>query len=328
MYCRTVVFFLLMTLTAGAAPVSVIVDTDVGSDDLLAIAFLLARKDVRVEALTVVNGLAHVRKGADNLLRLLELSGHPEIPVYLGAEKHLQSTALFPDEWRRTADDLPGVTLPPTKRTPAAQSAIAFLAHRLRPSEPPVTVLALGPLTNLAQAFRSEPGAAARLQRLLIMGGAFHVPGNLGDGGAYKTTNTTAEWNIFSDPLAAREVFRSGAKIDIIPLDATSQVPIGPAFLKSVEAHAKTPLARFVLQVLNSERSMIEAGLYQAWDPLAAVALMDNAAVYWTPMSVEVRMNGPETGRTVQSSQPAGNTRVALTANTAEFTKVFLEVCR
>src|SRR5215471_10158823 len=87
---------------------ALIIDTDAGSDDLMAIAFLLSRDDVHIEAITVANGLAHVRAGGTNLLRLLELSGKKNIPVYLGSEKPLRGSAAFPEEWRKLSDTLPG----------------------------------------------------------------------------------------------------------------------------------------------------------------------------------------------------------------------------
>lgn len=325
---RAVLCSLLMPSSAAGAPVPVIVDTDVGSDDLLAIAFLLARKDVQLEAFTVVNGLAHVQAGAKNLLRLLELSGRTDIPVYLGSERPLLPTAPFPDEWRRVADELPGVNLPETRRTPAAQSAMQFLAKRLRDRHDPVAILALGPLTNIAEAFRLERRAAVHVQRLVVMGGAFQVQGNLGDGGAFKTNNNTAEWNIFSDPLAAERVFDSGARIDVVPLDATSKVPIGPAFLQSFEDQAQGPLARFAVQVLEAQRASIEAGFYQAWDPLAAAALSDSSVVQWVAGGVAVRQLGEEAGRTLKRPGLSSNTRIALTANAAEFKRLFLSALR
>jgi len=88
----------------------VIIDTDAGSDDLMAISFLLSRPDIRVEAITIVNGMAHVPAGGRNVLRLLALAGRHEIRVYLGRETPLSGNAEFPAEWRRNSDDLPGVT--------------------------------------------------------------------------------------------------------------------------------------------------------------------------------------------------------------------------
>src|SRR5262249_44068654 len=136
----------------------------------------------------------------------------------------MERTAPFPDAWRKTCDELPGVRLPAASRKPEARSAADFLAARFE--RPGARILALGPLTNLAEALRHVPRADAEV---VIMGGAIRVPGNLGDGGFFRTNNTEAEWNIFHDPAAARIVFESGPRmrlIRLIPLDATNRVPI------------------------------------------------------------------------------------------------------
>jgi len=197
------------------------------------------------------------------------------------------------------------------------------LAARLGDASRPVMVLATGALTNLAQAFQRQRGAARNIQRLVIMGGAIRVPGNLGDGGYYKTDNKTAEWNIFIDPLAAKRVLASDVRIDVVPLDATGKVPIDMAFVHELKAAATGPLSRFVAQILESERELIQQGLYQAWDPLAAVALVDPAVARWTALTLDVTANG--------ATLPAGNrsnTRVALDADAALFKRLFLGALR
>ena len=310
-----------------AAQSPVIIDTDAGSDDLMAIAFLLSRKDVKIEAITIVDGLAHVPAGAANVLRLLQLAGAIEVPVYLGAEEPLERTAPFPTEWRRTSDNLPGVKLPVAKRKPERRRATDFLVERLADPARPVSILALGPLTNLGDAFRRAPQCVRAVTELVIMGGAVGVRGNLDDGGFFKTPNTTAEWNLFHDPLAAEIVFKSGVNMRMIPLDATNKVPIDTAFLQEL-SRIRTPLAEVVAQILETERPLIEQKLFFAWDPLAAVALVDRAAVTTRRLAIEVLRKPPEQGRTKEVSGRRPNVTVALGANPAEFKKVFLGTLR
>jgi pyrimidine-specific ribonucleoside hydrolase len=315
--------FLIVALAAGLAAQSpVIIDTDAGSDDLMAIAFLLSRKDVKIEAITITDGLAHVPAGAANVLRLLQLAGSTGAPVYPGAEEPLERTAPFPAEWRRTSDTLPGVTLPAAKRKPEGRRAADFLVERLADSGRPVRILALGPLTNLGAAFRRAPQCVRSVTELVIMGGAVAVRGNLDDGGFFKTPNTTAEWNLFHDPLAAEIVFHSGVRMRMIPLDATNKVPIDGRFLQEL-SRVRTPLAEVVAQILETERPLIEQKIFFAWDPLAAVALVDPAVVTTRLMAMEVLRKAPEQGRTKEvSGRP--NVAVALDANPAEFKRVFL----
>ena len=315
--------FVLCTLLPAAETFPVIIDTDCGSDDLMAIAFLLARRAVNIEAIAVDNGLAHVRAGAANVLRLLELGGRGDIPVFLGRETPLRGQRAFPDSWRELSDTLlRDLKLPAAQHAAQTRSAASYLAARLRDRSRRVRILALGPLTNFGEALEREPDLLRGVE-MVIMGGAIRVPGNLGDGGDFKTDNRTAEWNLFVDPLAASRVFGSGARIRLVPLDATNHVPINAEFLAELRAKARTPLGEFVTGILQRERVLIEQGASYAWDPLAAVALVDPAVVSFTPLSIAIKQNPPEDGRTAEvAGKP--NAEVAFDAASALFRKTFL----
>ena len=302
----------------------VIVDADAGSDDLMAIAFLLSRPDIHVEAITIVNGMAHVQAGGRNVLRLLALAGRRDVRVYLGRETPLSGNAEFPAEWRRRSDDLPGVTLPEPARAIESQPAAEFLSKRLADTVHPVQVLTLGPLTNLAEAFSRTPRVAREIRQLVIMGGAIRVSGNLGDSGAFKTDNTLAEWNMFIDPAAAKVVFASGAPIRLVPLDATQRVPIDMALLEQLQARAETPVAHFVAQVLATNRDFIRQGFYFAWDPLAAAALANPAVVTFKPLAIDISDKPSELGRTVETKRRRANAQVAIDADVLRFRDVFM----
>lgn len=322
--CASVLASAVFAVPPAPSTTPVIVDTDAGVDDLLALAFLLARNDVRIEAITVVNGVARVPVGAKNVLALLQLAGRPEIPVYEGSTTPLTGHVEFPDVWRTPSEQLSGVDLPKAHRHPQTESAVPFLVRRLADSKHPVRILALGPLTNIAAALRQNPSCAKTIEEIVIMGGAVRVPGNLGDGGAYKTDNKTAEWNIYADPLAASIVFGSKAPIRLIPLDATRQVPIHSDFVASFQNAADGTLKRFVAQILASDDALIRRGYFYAWDPLAAVALVDPDVVTVTPLAIRIEMSGNERGRTVEVPGGIPNARVALTADASVFRREFL----
>jgi len=290
----------------------------------LAIAFLLSRPDIHLEAITIANGMAHVQAGGRNVLRLLELAGHRDVPVFLGHDTPLSGSAEFPAPWRRASDDLPGVTLPDPAREPESRDAADYLSKRLSDAVHPVQVLALGPLTNLAEAFMRNPRAARAVRQLVIMGGAIGVPGNLGDGGLFKTDNVTAEWNMFIDPAAARALFASGAPIRLVPLDATQRVPIDMALFEQFQSHANTPLASFVAQVLMTDHAMIRQGYFFAWDPLAAVALANPAVATFRPLAVEISSQPEEVGRTIQIKKRRANAQVAIDADALRFRDIFM----
>lgn len=316
--------FLLASLLHAQQSLPVIIDTDCGSDDLLAIAFLLGRKDVRIEAIAVDNGLAHVQAGASNILRLLELGGHGDIPVFIGRETPMRCERAFPNSWRQTADTLlRDLTIPAARHAAQTRSASDFLAARLADRSRPVRILALGPLTNFGEALQKSPDVLKGVE-MVIMGGAVRVPGNLGDGGEFKTDNRTAEWNLFVDPYAASMVFASGARIRLVPLDATNRVPINAEFLRELQSKARSPLGRLVTGILDRERDLVDQGAMYAWDPLAAVALVAPSVAVMTPLAIEVKQNAPEDGRTAEVKGGRPNATVALEAVPAVFRKTFL----
>jgi pyrimidine-specific ribonucleoside hydrolase len=321
---RFLVVFTLLAAIGQAQPPSIIIDTDAGSDDLLAIAFLLSHPSVHIDAITVANALVHVDAGARNVARLVELSGRTNLPVFAGRPTPLKGTAEFPREWRKISDELPGVVLPETSRSPESKRAADFLIEYLKGQNRHVQILALGPLTNLAEALQREPSVAHAIDRIVIMGGALHVPGNLGDGGVFQTPNKTAEWNIFVDPLAARIVFRSGIPIVLVPLDATNKVPIDLAFLREFQRRARSPLGRVAAQVLEADREAIQGGFFFAWDPLAAVALLHPEVVKSSRLHIDILQDAPEDGRTAQTPG-SPNANVALDADAAAFRKIFLQ---
>jgi pyrimidine-specific ribonucleoside hydrolase len=326
---------------------------------LMAIAFLLSRGDVRMEAITVVNGVAHVKPGAEIILRLLALAGHSEIPVYAGRERPLTGSAEFPAAWREAADTLPGVTLPRAAGVLQSEPAAQFLAkrfadtldrvraHRVRGHR--VRLLALGPLTNIAEALDLAATPPKNVSEMVIMGGAIGVPGNLSDGGPPPNGNTTAEWNMFVDPVAAARVFGgwnpdaststkkvAATEIRLVPLDATNKVPIDSAFLARIEREARTPLARFVGQVLGTNQSLIAQGAYFAWDPLAAVALVHPEILRTRCLAIGVAQEPPEAGRIIdlqgelqgelhgELPRQAPNACVAVSADAQAFYRIFL----
>jgi pyrimidine-specific ribonucleoside hydrolase len=136
--------------------------------------------------------------------------------------------------------------------------------------------------------------------------------------------NTSAEWNIFVDPAAAKTVFASGALIRLVPLDATQRVPIDMALFEQVQAHAETALARFVAQLLASDRDSIRQGFYFAWDPLAAVALTNPLVATYRPMSIEISETPSEAGRTIEVKGKRANAQVAIDADALRFREVFM----
>lgn len=276
-------------------PVPVVIDSDMISDDWMATLFLLNNPDFEVKAITVSGtGFASCDAGVRAALGLLALTDYGNVPVSCGSESPLQGNNAPPAEWLTTLETVESLGLPEGGE-PAAQDAVELFTSTIQDSSEPVTVLALGPLTNVATALDATPELADNIEMLYVMGGAVDVDGSL-----VSEENTYAEWNIYCDPLAARLVFESGAPITLVPLDATNEVPVTPAFVDRLDAEKTTPAAEFVATLLANNAESIASGGYYFWDPLAAVVLSDPSLVTLTPRDVTVIdiPGAPDDGRT------------------------------
>jgi inosine-uridine nucleoside N-ribohydrolase len=289
------------TSGSGPAPLTILVDTDVAADDLVALAFLLSAPNVTVGAITVSGtGEATCAHGPTVVLRLLERLAAPDIPVACGRETPLQGSHQFPDPWRMGADAGSGLQLPTTTRTVAPKSAVDVIRATVAQHDQ-LTVLTLGPLTNLADTLLKEPSIAPQLDRVVVMGGAVHVPGNLLGPGAPQG-NQAAEWNIYVDPHAAQVVLGAGVQPQLVSLDGTSQVPVTPAFVERVRASATGPGARVLVDLFTANPFMAD-GSYFLWDPLAAELAAGFPIGRFSPVAVTVtEADGAESGATRASA--------------------------
>lgn len=232
---------------APSAPVTpVVVDTDLGGDDLVALAFLLQHPEVRVEAITIAGtGLVGCDPGVDLVADLLTALQEDPVPIACGREEAGPGGRAFPQEWRDAA--AAGSGLPRDDGTlPAATRAAPELIGRLAADVDDLEVVELGPMTNLADLAASRPGAFARLAGIHAMGGS--VAGPVVDG--------VAEWNVAADPEAFAAVLAAGVPLTVVPEDA---VPSG------------TPSA-LSAPVVSSVAAAF--GAAQWWDLAAAAALV------------------------------------------------------
>jgi inosine-uridine nucleoside N-ribohydrolase len=303
----------------------VVIDTDMGNDDWMAILYLLNRPDVEVKAITVSGtGLAHCEPGTRNALRLLALAEHNAVPVACGRETPLVGDHAFPDEWRVGADNLSGLRLPEGPGDVSEKGAAELLLETVGASSGKATLLALGPLTNVAEAVQRSPSLTSNLEMVYIMGGAVDVPGNIASVGV-GIDNDVAEWNIYVDPRAANIVLESGAPVTLVPLDATNHVPVDRAFYQRIEKNRASPEVEFIFSVLTQLGESIDAGGYYLWDAMAAAILTDETLASFETRNLSVvEGEGPESGRTRVTPGGPG-VRVVLSADGPRFEQVFLD---
>jgi pyrimidine-specific ribonucleoside hydrolase len=303
-----------------AAPRPVIIDSDMITDDWMAILLTFKNPDFDVKAITVTGtGFAYCDAATQIGLGIVALAEAGDIPVSCWRDTPLFGDNAVPDDWRTTIETAAGLDLPEGGEA-SDMNAVELFTKTLEDSPEKVTVLALGPLTNVGAALDANPSLVDKIEMIYVMGGAVDVPGSF-----ISEENTTAEWNIYGDPYAARLVFESGAPITLVALDATNEVPVTVEFMEKLEAAQDTPEAKFIYQALSANMGSIESGGYFFWDPLAAMVMADPEIVTLTTRTVAVvDVPGPEDGRT----KPVGNgpqIQVATEPDAAAFEQIFLE---
>ena len=266
----------------------VVIDCDPGHDDALAI--LLAARHFDVLGVTTVSGNVDVERTTLNALRVVELAGL-EVPVARGCAAPLAGAPPHA-EAIHGASGLDGYAFPPVRGEPDRRHAVDFLIETARGSDD-LTVVAVGPLTNLAVALTTAPDIAPRIAAISVMGGSA-TAGNV---------TPVAEFNVWFDPEAADVVFRSGVPLWMCGLNLTRHAAVDAEDLRRIEsiptraARTVADLLRFYLARQLSQDGNAAAPLH---DPCAVAILLEPSVVAWRPMHVAVELRGEHTrGMTV-----------------------------
>jgi purine nucleosidase len=304
-------------------PKRILLDTDPGIDDSLAILLALASPEVQLEGLTTVHGNCSLEQGTLNARSVLELAGAAHIPVAPGCQLPLvQPSLLAPETHGDTG--LGYAKLPNPVKPAVAQHAVDFLIEKLLAEPGEYTLVAVAPLTNIALAMRKEPRIIPAIKEMVIMGAAIRHQGN---------TTPLAEFNVYVDPHAAHIVYHSGVPITLVPLDVTYQCILTPADVQRLQRiHSPIPgfiadMTRFYMEFHDAYQK-IEGCVIN--DPLAlaltfAPQLCDYEAHY---VDVDIQ-GGVSMGNTFadfyQMTGKPANMQVALGVRGREFIELFLE---
>jgi pyrimidine-specific ribonucleoside hydrolase len=211
--------------TASTGQIPIIFDDDGSPDGTTALLYLLSHPQVDLKAVNISYGEAHPEIYIQHIGRMLDAFGIVDIPLGYGQDAPMEGTNEFPEGVRQAANNFWGLPIPNADKTYPVQTAPELMISIIHQSPSPVTIFVSGPATNLAQALRLDPEAKKNISAVYLMGGAVYVPGNISD--FYPDhVNKVAEWNIFADPQAAKEVFKAGIDLYLVPLDATNQVLI------------------------------------------------------------------------------------------------------
>src|SRR6185437_9766356 len=277
---------LAIPMIAGTNRETIIFDTDSGlfGDDGAALVMLLrSPEQINVTGITIVPGNVWPAQGAEYMFHILDLLKHPQLPIYTGAQQPLVHNASMSAEYARRwgglaytgafahdpskVDPAPGCKL--TGRAPHQEAAVQFLISEIERHPGEVTILALGPMTNIAMALRLKPEIETKIKRIVMMGGNVKVPGN---------ASPAAEFNFWFDPEAARIVLRSRIPQKVLfALDICNLAPLHKAEFDQI-ANAHTPIADLFREDLGNRYPGFlrdaKATAY-LWDSLAAGYLID-----------------------------------------------------
>ncbi|XXG44589.1 hypothetical protein AAC387_Pa01g4348 [Persea americana] len=315
----------------GETKKKIIIDTDPGIDDAMAIFLALQSPEVEVIGITTIFGNVYTTLATKNALHLLEIAGRTDIPVAEGSHVTITKGAKVRiADFVHGTDGLGNQNFPPPKGKQIEQSAADFLVQQANLFPGQVTVVALGPLTNIALAIQLDPGFSGKIGQIVILGGAFSVNGNV---------NPAAEANIFGDPDAADIVFTSGADILAMGLNVTHQVVLSAADRDKM-AQSPGKFAQYLCKILDvyfdyHRDAYSTQGVY-LHDPAVLLAAVNPSLVTCTEGVVRVQTNGITRGITIfdhtRKRFPGTNewsnkptVKVAVTVDAATIVKLVME---
>ena len=270
--------------------VPLILDVDTGTDDALALAFAVASPSIELVAVTTVAGNVDVEKTTANTLSVLDWLGGRDVPVHRGASRPLvrphQDASYFHDE-----GGLGGAQLPRSTRSIGDDRGPAALIRLARQYPRMLTLVALGPLTNVAIALNVEPRLPELLKSVVVMGGAFTVPGN---------TTPAAEFNILVDPEAAEQVFSAPfSNLTAVGLDVTERVALTRDDWDAANAAGSLPASASLLrEVGRFAFSQLGRDQFSLHDPLAVAVAADPTLIDVRELAIAVDVVEPDRGRT------------------------------
>ena len=294
--------------------IPVIIDADLDLSDLAAIAILLRDPAVDVRAITIPGtGIVHCQGGRLLIRYVLDEFGASDIPFGCGRENGGTDAHPFPAAWRAAADAGFGLDIPPQAEAGVPRDAVDVIRAAVDASPSAPTIVALGPWTNLEDAFAADETLADRLAGIHAMLGTIDAPGNVYVNGL--DGDDPLEWNAYADPTAVSAVLDADVPVSIVPLDATDDVPVPADLADRLKDDHRAAGADLVYELLarHPERLQGEAG-QQLWDELAALAVTDQDLVTWEDASViagpDGRLVRDDAGHAVRYAASADRTTV------------------
>lgn len=299
--------------TSSAGKVHLIFDDDGSRDGTAALLFLLSRPEIFIDAISVSYGEGHPEIYVQHIGHLLDNLGIQGIPLGVGQDAPLTGSNAYPDWLRQLSDNFWNIPLPNAGTTISFQNGPELMVSTINQANDPITLFISGAFTNLAQALRIDPNIRRNISAVYIMGGAVYSPGNISNL-IPDTANMVAEWNIFADPQAAKEVFESGLTIYLIPLDATEKVMFKADDIRPWHSgDKKADFTADLYDIMFDEYGFKELDIF---DLLAAVIMSNPHLCEFEPLHLDIIIDAGSTlGQTVVTPNGKANTQVCLKPN-------------
>jgi purine nucleosidase/pyrimidine-specific ribonucleoside hydrolase len=290
-----------------------IYDDDGSRDGMAALLYLLGHPEISMEAVSVSYGEAHPKSYIQYMGRVLDHLGRSDIPLGAGQDMPLAGGIPFPDWLRQLSDHFWNYPLRDANKTYPFQDAPALMVSVIHQAPGPVTVFLSGPFTNLAQALRLDPAIKNNISAVYFMGGAVYVPGNITNL-LPDSNNRVAEWNILADPQAAKEVFESGLKLYMVPLDATNNVIVRQDdLLPWRQGDDKARMVTDLYDIMFNDYGFKTSEIF---DLTAAAILVHPESCNFQPLHLKVSTtDGPTLGQTMVVPNIEPNMHVCLDPN-------------
>src|SRR5438034_653406 len=286
--------------TTAHGPFRVIIDTDPGVDDALALLLAMRSPELKIEAITPVAGNVPLELTLPNALRMVEIAGRTDIPVAAGAKAPLVRR-LVTAAYAHGENGLGGAVFPEPKTKPVADPAPEFIRQVVRKYPHEMTLITIGPLTNIATALNGDAELADMIKSLVMMGGSLSG-GNI---------TPAAEFNVYVDPEAARIVFQSGIPITMVGLDVTRKTSLTDEHVRTLEAgqnpvsQAAAKIARNAINHNREQGFLVGPNMH---DSLAVAGFLDPSLLKFQDYYVDVETTGELTaGETLGYSPMSGD---------------------
>lgn len=305
-----------------------ILDLDTGIDDALALAYALADPNIELIGVVASFGNVEMEESVTNTLNLLDLLDHPEVPVFRGADRATQEKEPFQvleiSRFIHGDNGVGNVEVAASPRQAESQDGIDFMIESARKYGKELAIVAVGPTTNLDQALQKDPELKNKVGKIVIMGGALIVDGNV---------NVLAEANIYQDPIAANNLFTSGTPLTMVGLDVTQRTLLTPKDTQ-VWRDLGTPSGKafadmvdyYIMAYRKNAPELKGCALH---DPLAVAVAADPELVTVLPLHMRVGIHEADWGRTIgingKMNDPDPNVSVCVDVKVDEFVDRFMD---